>query len=130
MIKPTYLPVEDVAILNEVDLKLIMWIYYKNPANERFKIINNKIYALENYQYPYADEVDELRRKALIIAKTEAHLCTELAKLGEIKKTRLLQYFYRFTFKQIKQAKEVISLLEKYINQNSLIPIEELVYDY
>jgi len=66
----------------------------------------------------------------LILARNENNLCKELSKIGNIKKSTLDKYFYRFTFKQIKKAKEVMSLLEMYIKQNSLIPLEELKYDY
>ncbi len=131
--KPVYLPVEDVATLNEIDVNSLKSLYSKNNVfgnKERFKMIDGKLFVLENYKYPFADELNDLRNKALILAYNENNLCKELAKLSNIKKTTLDKYFYRFTFKQIKQAKEIIALLTLYINRNSLIPMEDLTYDY
>jgi DNA uptake protein ComE-like DNA-binding protein len=131
--KPNYLPVEDVAILNDIDINSLKSLYSKTNVygnDERFKKIDGKLYVLENYKYPFADELNDLRQKALILAKNENNLCKELAKLGSYKKSTLQKYFYRFTFKQIKTAKEVMELLKTYINQNSLIPLEDLNYDY
>jgi hypothetical protein len=131
--KPKYLPVEDVAVINEIDVNSLKSLYSKNTVfgnEERFKMIDGKLYVLENYKYPFADELNDLRQKALILAYNENNLCKQLSKLSGIKKTTLDKYFYRFTFKQIKQAKEIIALLTLYINQNSLIPIEDLTYDY
>jgi hypothetical protein len=131
--KPKYLPVEDVAVINEIDVNSLKSLYSKNTVfgnEERFKMIDGKLYVLENYKYPFADEINDLRQKALILAYNENNLCKQLSKLSGIKKTTLDKYFYRFTFKQIKQAKKIIALLTLYINQNSLIPIEDLTYDY
>jgi hypothetical protein len=131
--KPKYLPVEDVAVINEIDVNSVKSLYSKKTVfgnEERFKMIDGKLFVLENYKYPFADELNDLRQKALILAHNENNLCKQLSKLSGIKKTTLDKYFYRFTFKQIKRAKEIIALLTLYINQNSLIPIEDLTYDY
>jgi len=125
----SYLPIEKVALLNEVEPINILNIYYKNKSDERFKIIDNKVCVLENYRYPYADEVNELRQKALIIARSENALCKEISKMCDIKQDTLYKYFFRFTFKQIKVAKQIIVLLNEYINQNSLFPADELCYE-
>jgi len=107
-----------------------MSIYYKNRNDERFKTIDNKLHVIENYRYPFADELNDLREKALVISHSENNLCRELSILGNINKETIRKYFYRFTFKQIKPVKELISLLTTYINQNSLFPTEELCYEY
>jgi len=128
-----YLPIEDVARINEIDINSLRSLFTRNNTfgnTERFKMIDNKLYVAVNYKYPYADRVDDLRQKALIIAKTENNLCKEISKMSGIKKTTLDKYFYRFTFKQIRQAKEIIKYLSLYIRRNSLIPEEELNYDY
>jgi hypothetical protein len=131
--KPIYLPVEDVAVINDIDVNTLKSYYSKKGIygnDERFKKIDGKLYVIENYKYPFADIVDNLRQKALILAHTENNLNKQLSTLSGIKKTTLDKYFYRFTFKQIRQAKQMIALLTQYINQNSLIPIEDLTYDY
>ncbi|MCK5111074.1 MAG: hypothetical protein KAQ94_06090 [Arcobacteraceae bacterium] len=125
-----YLPIQAVATINEVEPIKIMSIYYKNKDDERFKIIDGKVFVVENYKYPFADELNELREKALVISHNENKLCHELSLLGNTNKDTLRKYFYRFTFKQVKQAKELIALLTLYINQNSLFPTEELNYEY
>jgi len=127
-----YLPIEDVAAINEIDVNSLRSLYTKNNVfgnEERFKMIDGKLHVLENYKYPYAQTVNELRQKALILAHTENNLSKEIAKISGIKKTTLDKYFYRFTFKQIKQAKEIIKYLTLYITQNSILPLEELNYD-
>ncbi len=128
--KPIFLPVQIVADINEVDANNIKLIYHKNKDDERFKIVDGKLHVMENYRYPFAEQLDELRQKALIVSHNENNLCVELSKMTGIKKTTLNKYFYRFTFKQIKQAKLLINALKTYIHQNSLFPVEELNYDY
>ncbi len=126
-----FLPVETVAYLNDVDKYSIKYLA-KKPVygnDKRFKIIDGKVFVLENYKYPLKDELIELYQKALIIAHNEHNLCSELSKISDINKHSLLKYFQRFTFKQIKQAEMIIELLKKYIKQNSLIPLGELNYE-
>ena len=87
--KPNYLPVEDVATINEIDVNSLKSLYSKNTVfgnEERFKMIDGKLYVLENYKYPFADELNELRQKALILAYNENNLCKQLSKLSGIKK--------------------------------------------
>jgi len=124
-----FLPVETVAELNEVEPINILNIYYKNKSDERFKIIDNKLCVVSNYSYPFADELNEWREKALIIASNENNLCRELSCMCDINPKTLQKYFYRFTFKQIKTAKKIIKLLKQYTKQNSLFPVEELIYE-
>lgn len=129
---PLYLPVEDVATINEINVNSLKSLYSKKTVfgnDIRFKKINGKLYALSNYKYPLAQELDDLRQKALIVARTEYNLCKELSKMSNIKVSTLHKYFYRFTFKQVKQAKTIIELLKEYINKTSLIPIEDLRYE-
>lgn len=125
-----YLPLKAVAQINEIDPKLIYQIYSKNKKDERFKMIDGKLYVIENYKYPLADELDTLRHKALIIAHKESTLCMELSRMGNIKYQTIRKYLYRFTFKQMELAKKIISLLTIYIETNSLFPVEELRYEY
>lgn len=125
-----FLPIKTVADLNEIEPIHIMNIYYKNKKDERFKLQDGKLLVIDNYRYPFAQEVESLRNKALIIARTETHLCKELEKISDFSFYQLNKYFYRFTFKQIKLAKQIIQLLKKYIKQNSLFPEEELSYEY
>lgn len=124
-----FLPVETVAELNEVEPINILNIYYKNKNDERFKIIDNKLCVISNYAYPFANELNEWREKALIIASNENTLCRDLAQMSGINAKTLQKYFYRFTFKQVKTAKKIIALLKVYTKQNSLFPVEELSYD-
>jgi hypothetical protein len=124
-----FLPIETVALIHEVEPIDIKNIYYKNKSDERFKVVDGNLFVVENYKYPLADELDNLRQKAMIIANNEARLCKELSKISDIEYVTLRQYFYRFTFKHIETAKKVIEALTLYINQNSLFPIEELNYE-
>lgn len=123
-----FLPVNTVATLNDVEPIAIMYIYYKNKNDERFKIIDGKLFVVENYKYPLADELDTIRQKALIVAGCEYKLCKELAAMGNINHNTIRKYLYRFTFKHIELAKKIITLLITYIERNSLFPMEELCY--
>ena len=129
MSEPLFIPVEDAATINDVDLTSLKSLYSKNKKDERFKLIAGKLYVIENYKYPYADQLDDLRQKALIIAHNENNLSREIAKILKIKESTVSKYLYRFTFKQVKLAKQYIKALEEYISQNSLLPMEELSYD-
>jgi len=127
----TYLPLEQVALINEVKASSLRTLFYKkNFANDyRFKVIDGKYYSIKDYKHPFSQKLEELRLKALIVAKNEHNLCKELSHLGGIKKTTLLKYFYRFTFRNSQQALKIIYLLELYIKQNCLLLGEDLVYE-
>lgn len=124
-----FLPIQTVARMNEVEPIFILNIYYKNKYDERFKEIDGKLFVAENYKYPLADELEELRQKALIVAHNENALCLELAKIGNLKYQTIRRYLYRFTFKHIEVAKRIINLLIQYIERNSLFPVDELRYE-
>ena len=121
-----YLPINTVAELNEVEPHTIMNLYYKNKKDERFKTIDNQLCVLQDYQYPYAIELDKLRNIALVIASNENNLCVELANMSGENYQTFRKYFYRFTFKQVNTAKHMMNLLNSFINSNSLFPIKEL----
>ncbi len=128
-----FISIESVAAIegkNVEDLKRL--IYRKTDYNYlRFKIVNGKLFMRADYEAPLKEDLDRLRQKALIIAKTENNLCSELSKLSKnkIKKETLQKYFYRYRFKQIAKAIRIIDLLKKYISQNSLINESDLKYD-
>jgi hypothetical protein len=129
IMKQKYLPIDTVSILNEVEPIEIMNLYYKNKEDERFKVIDGNVFVIENYKYPLADELNKLREKALIIASNENRLCKELSEMSGIDYDTLRKYFYRFTFKQMSKAKQVLNLLKLYVKNNSLFTEEELTYD-
>lgn len=97
----------------------------------RFKKINGRLYVCCDFYAPFKNELAELKDKALIIAKNENNLCKELSLLsnGSIKQGTLQKYFYRFRFKQIEKAIEVMNLLKEFISKNSLFEESELTYD-
>ena len=130
MNKNIFLPISKVAELNNINKNHLKSLSYKEyEGNDfRFKKIGGVLYVLENYKYPYAQELDTLRQKALIIAHTEYSLCVELSKISDLKVATLQKYFYRFTFKRAGQAKKVIQLLKTYIKKNSLFSEELLEY--
>lgn len=126
-----YLPIEVIAEYEDTSIENIKSLSRNNTFGNdiRFKKIDNKLYVLENHKAPLANELNELREKALIIAKTENNLCYELSLISNLKQNTIQQYFYRFTFKRIERAMMMINLLKNYINQNSLFPVEDLQYD-
>ena len=128
-----YIPLEQYALLEEIDEKKIKNCMYQSSRFNylRFKKKNNKIYVCSNFTAPLKDELFELNNKALIIAKTENNLCKQLYILSnkKIKETAIQKYFYRSRFKRIEKAMEIISLLKKYISQNSLFNESELSYE-
>lgn len=128
-----YIPLEQSALLEEIDEKKIKNCMYQTSRFNylRFKKKNNKIYVCSNFTAPLKNELFELKNKALIIAKTENNLCKQLYILSnkKIKETAIQKYFYRSRFKRIEKAMEIISLLKKYISQNSLFNESELNYE-
>lgn len=128
-----YIPLEQSALLEEIDEKKIKNCMYQSSRFNylRFRKKNNKIYVCSNFTAPLKDKLFELKIKALIIAKTENNLCKQLYILSDkkIKETAIQKYFYRSRFKRIEKAMEIISLLKKYISQNSLFNESELTYE-
>ncbi len=170
-IDKNYIPLSVAASINEVSEETLRSLK-KNGCfgnEERFKTIDGKLYILENYRYPYAQEVGDLISRALIVSKTEDNLCKQLSKISKIRRRKAIllffkkltftktinkkilcankaiekilinfpqtkhyvfqKYFYRFTFKNIKTAKNILTLIQEYISSTSLFPVEELIYD-
>lgn len=133
MKKGNFVSADALAVQEGISLNSLKLLTYK-PTNYnylRFKNIDGKLFIRTDFNAPFRDELDTLRQKALIIAHTENNLCKQLSllSLGTIKKEALQKYFYRYRFKQIEKALNIIELLKKYINQNSIFEESELTYE-
>lgn len=117
-----YIPIEQMAELDEVKLSSLKTLRYKNTKGNdiRFKDIDGKIYIHQDYKAMYRREVEDLYYKAIIVAGNENKLATDLSKMLNKKKDTLQRYFIRFTFKQVEVASEIAAALKTYITQNSL----------
>jgi|GEM_PF-6227219 len=121
-----FLPIETVANYHDVKVSSLKSLFYKNYAGKdlKFKIKDGKLLVNLDYKYPLAQKLDELRQKALIIAKNEHNLAKELSLLLGKKEDSILRYFIRYTFKRTKLALDIINALEIYIAKNSLFGTE------
>ena len=128
-----YIPIEQYAQLEEIDeIKIKRCIHQTSKFNYlRYRMKGKKLYVCNNFHAPLKDQLLELKNKALILAKNEQNLCKELHLLSgeKIKISTIQKYFYRSRFKQIEKAIQIITLLKKYINENSLFPESDLNYD-
>lgn len=117
-----YIPIEQMAELDEVKLSSLKTLRYKNTKGNdiRFKNIDGKIYIHQDYKAMYRREVEDLYYKAIIVAGNENKLATDLSKMLNKKKDTVQRYFIRFTFKQVEVASEIAAALKTYITQNSL----------
>ena len=125
-----FLPVADVAEIHEMDKNDIASLRYNSTyGNEkRFKIEDGRLLVHVNFKAMFQEDLQNLFYKALIISKTQSNLAKEIALKSGIKKTTLEKYFIRFNFKQIQKASLIMEYIKKYINNNSLFPIDELNY--
>lgn len=128
-----YIPIAQYAKLEEIDEnKIKKCIHQPTKFNYlRYRMKEKKLYVCNNFHAPLKDQLLELKNKALILAKNEQNLCKELHLLSgeKIKISTIQKYFYRSRFKQIEKAIQIITLLKKYINENSLFPESDLNYD-
>lgn len=122
-----FLPLEVVADYHGIDKASLKSLFYKNykGKNIKFKLLDNgELLVNLDYKYPLAQKLDELRQIALETAKNEHNLSCELSLITGKKIDTIQRYFFRFTFKQVEKAEEMIIALEKYINNNSLFGVQ------
>lgn len=125
-----HITLDQCAALNEVDTKILKNLFYNNAKgnSKRFKKVGGTILVHKNYQAIFFEELSEAYYKALIIAKSQANLSREIAKLLKKKPETIERYFIRFTFKHIQTAEEVLNAIHTYLKNNSLVETDQLEY--
>lgn len=126
-----YLPIEQCANLNETSVESIRAIYHQKKIkgkSKRFKEINGKLLVHKNYQSIFFEDLSKTYYEALLIARTQNKLYTEIANLLNKKHDTIKKYFTRFTFKHIETAEQVLNALNTYIQNNSLVSPDQLEF--
>lgn len=93
-------------------------------ASGRFICEDGEWFVSLEYARPLASEAEKLYYDALVTAKNDMVLSSALAQYCEGKVetnfSRIYQSIHRFTFKHFEPTAELIQLLKKYVNENSL----------
>ena len=118
-LKLKYLPVETVAILNEVSVNNIKNLLYNTAKGNdiRFKKSKNgKLLVVPDYKRPLHQIVSDVYNNALSFAPNQRGLAFQLSVISGIKRDTIERSLMRFNFVHVDTAITYIVMLNKYIS--------------